>query len=105
MTLENHLIDKTYYVGYDCGKAEQKKAEKCKESTVDDLSVDNALMSPCMTGDDKLANCPGTGTNVTVSTCYCMGDYCNFSSDLHPRGAWIMMVVCITTLMNWKSFA
>lgn len=69
-----------------------------------DITVDDSLMTPCM-GETKLDNCPSTGTNVTVSTCYCMGDMCNFSSDLHPRGAWIMMVVSIATIMNWKNFA
>jgi len=96
-----------YFVGYDCGKEANKKAAKCVNETKKDF--DSVAMRPCDAGDKKPTSpgCPAKmdNKNVTVTTCYCMGDYCNFSSNLNPLGIWIMLAVAIAVATNLKIFS
>ena len=103
----NNCIGDKYFVGYDCGKEANKKAEKCKNETKKDF--DSVEMRPCDAGDKKPTSpgCPAKmdNKNTTVTVCYCMGDYCNFSNNLSPTGIWIMIAVAITAAANLKIFA
>ena len=78
----------------------------CENTTVLKDSALGSALRPC-DEETKPENCPDANAakNVTVTKCYCMGDYCNLSSNLHPLAALIMITVAIATVMSSKIFA